>query len=58
MLATFSLIALLHGQLYALDTGLTGEDCIAAVAAGVSSIQITETTSVSADGATLYCEAE
>ena len=54
---TFLLIALLHGNVYVLDSGLTDEDCMAAIRDGVSRIQISETETVSAKGARLACEA-
>lgn len=58
MIATFSFLALLHGQIYVLDYGLSAEDCATAVSAGVSTIQVTETQSVDATGAILYCGKE
>jgi len=54
----FLLIALLHGQVYILDSGLSADDCMGAIQSGIASIQISESESVSAKGARFACELE
>ena len=58
MLKTFALIALLHGQAYEVDSGLTIEDCRYAVQGGVSMVEIEQGVFVAASDAELFCEAE
>ena len=55
---TFLLIALLNGNAYVLDSGLSGEDCIGQIESGISAIQISETETISVKGATLACEVD
>jgi len=58
MLKTFALIALLHGNAYTLDTGMSGEDCITAIEAGVTAIEVNPGQFFDADGAVFACEVE
>lgn len=55
---TFLLIALLNGNAFVLDSGLTGAECMQAIESGVATIQVDETRTVPATGAKLACEAE
>ena len=58
MIKTFALIALLNGNAYTLDHDMSGTDCIAAVEAGVSLIEVSAGRTISAAGAVLACESE
>lgn len=58
MLKTFVLIAVLHGNVYVLDSGLSADDCMLAVAEGVQTIQLDSDSWISARGARLACESE
>ena len=56
MLKTLALIATLsNGNVYTQDSGLTGEDCIAALSAKHELVQISDNTMVSAKGAVFAC---
>ena len=58
MLKTFALIAVIHGQIYAVDYGLSAQDCAVAMETGISTIWIDSETFISAEGARLTCEVE
>lgn len=55
---TFLLIAMLHGNTYVLDSGLSAEDCMSAIVDGVTRIEVSEGHIIPAKGAVLACESE
>lgn len=56
MFKVFALIAVIHGNVYVVDTDLSADDCMIAVQDGVSLIQVDNDTFISAQHARLACE--
>lgn len=56
MLKTFILLAQINGQTYALDSDMSGADCINAIEAGITRIETAPGKFISAHGADVWCE--